>query len=121
MANKLKVTPIDLAKPGDAQLLMHNAIVVGFVHGVEGVTIGDMLVIGRHRPYIPPGDDPISVNRECARRFAVMLGDHNELLVYELDADQVSRVVPFVDLELMLRAEDERANAAQRANKKPSR
>ena len=117
--NKLRVVPINLATPGNARLLMHEATIYGIAHGVDGVTVGDMLVVGRRRPFIPCGDDPAPVNRECARRYAVDIAPTGEPCVYELDAEAIARVEPFVDVEQMLREADERANAAQRTNRKP--
>jgi len=92
--------------------LLHGAVVHGHIE-LEQIRL---LVVGRPWPHLPCGTDPAAVIRECARRFAVLA----DLSLLELDAEQIERVVPFVTREEVVQATTERANRAQRTNRRKS-
>ena len=99
----------------DARMLLHRAVVYGYRRG--GSLTPDEFVVGCHRPDIPCGTDPAAVNAECARRFAVWL-DGAVPRIREVDPSDVG---PVVDEAALIAADVERANAAQRGNKRKAK
>lgn len=114
-ARKLRTWPayrITIATPDDVAKLLHESIACGFVRSGDGSPAGYRIVIRRRDLPVPSGVEPVRINGDCARRFAVVSLDPPH--VVEVAPEDV---VPFVDVAKLIAEATERANRAQATNR----